>query len=90
MTGNDMIEWIQQYWLTVLFGGMTGLLTCVLKKVYSSLLKKYTDIIADIENEKKEQISIKDGVLALLYDRLYQACQYYIQRGYITVEELST
>lgn len=36
---------------------------------------------------KKEQDLVKSGVLALLHDRLYQACQFYIQRGYCTLAD---
>ena len=37
---------------------------------------------------KKEQVktqAINAAVLALLHDRLYQACQFYLKRGYCTV-----
>jgi hypothetical protein len=35
----------------------------------------------------KKQKKIKDGVLAMLHDRLYQLCNEYIERGYCTVDE---
>ena len=31
---------------------------------------------------------MKEGVLALLHDRLYQGCTHHINNGYITTEEL--
>lgn len=32
--------------------------------------------------------AIEDGLLAVLHDRLYQACRYNIKRNHISIEEL--
>lgn len=83
-----MVEWIKQYWLAVLFGGITGAIMFIFKKGYLMLSKKYKTLISDIEREKTEQDSIKEGLLALLHDRLTQSCQYHMKKRYITIEEL--
>ena len=36
---------------------------------------------------KQKQDLVTAGVLALLHDRLYQACQFYLKRGYCTLED---
>jgi hypothetical protein len=41
-----------------------------------------------IRREVREQATLKTGVLALLHDRLYSACQLYIQYGKIALEDL--
>ena len=35
-----------------------------------------------------EYKTIKDGLLAIMHDRLYQACTYYIQQGWIVASGL--
>ncbi|MEE0418484.1 MAG: hypothetical protein UDG86_00390 [Lachnospiraceae bacterium] len=68
-----MIEFIIKYWLECLFALIvSGLAWCVKK----------------LNKRIKEQESIKDGVLAILHDRIFQAARYYISQGCITIEEL--
>ena len=43
---------------------------------------------AKFKASKKEEINIKNGVLALLHDRLYQACSHYIEMNCITPAEM--
>ncbi|MEG2018545.1 MAG: hypothetical protein RR128_08820 [Clostridium sp.] len=76
-----MIEFIQQYWLETLFATIVSGLTLAMKHLYK---KVSTEKAA----ESLEQKMIKEGVLAILHDRLFQACQFYIQRNYITVNDL--
>ena len=35
-----------------------------------------------------EYKTIKDGLLAIMHDRLYQACTYYLDKGYIDMSGL--
>lgn len=37
----------------------------------------------------QEQKALKKAVKALLHDRLYQSCRYYIQQGYVDSEGLT-
>lgn len=84
-----MIEFIQKYWLEVLFGGIVSTLTAFTKHLSSSLKKERDERKKKAEEESKEQALLKEGVLALLHDRIYQACQYHIQNGHITVQDLN-
>lgn len=45
-------------------------------------------IRAKFSNAKKEELNIKAGVLALLHDRLYQACSYHINCKCISPQEM--
>lgn len=84
-----MIEFIQKYWLEVLFGGIVSILTAFTKHLSSKLKEEREERKKKSEEESREQALLKEGVLALLHDRIYQACQYHIQMGYITVQDLN-
>ena len=72
-----MTDFIKQYWLQFLFGLIATGLTVTVRSIYARLKK-----------EIREQELIKEGVLALLHDRLYQACRNHIRNGYCPVEDL--
>lgn len=68
-----MIEFVVKYWVEVLFGAIISAIGFILKSM---------------RKRKQEQDAIKEGLLALLHDKIYNYCQMYIDRGYITVEEM--
>lgn len=68
-----MLEFIVKYWLEALFGLALALLGAAYKK---------------LQNKVKEQEQIKQGVIAMLHDRLTQSCLYFIGKGQITITEL--
>lgn len=41
------------------------------------------------DTKNQQQKLIEEGLLAVLHDRLYQACRYQLSRGYTTVEEMN-
>lgn len=67
-----MLEFIIKYWMEWVFGIVAGGLTLA----YRRLSKK-------VKAQKDENKAMKDGLKAILHDRLYQACNYYIARGWI-------
>ena len=56
---------------------------CVLSP--GTLLAAYRGLSKRLKTEVVKNQAINAAVLALLHDRLYQACQFYISRGYCTV-----
>lgn len=83
-----MIEFIKQYWLQVIFGGIISALTFAVKHLFG-LMKKERELQKEkAEAECREQELIKAGVIAILHDRIYQVCQYHIQNDYITIQDL--
>ena len=72
-----MNDFIIRYWLEVLFTTIAGTLSFFIKRLYSRAKK-----------EVEEQKRIKEGVLAILHDRLYQICSHYIQQGWISVDDM--
>ncbi len=68
-----MKEFITQYWIEVFFGlAIAGLSYC-----FNSIKKKM-----------KEQEKLKEGLIAMLHDRLFQSCMYFINKGEIGLSEL--
>lgn len=72
-----MIDWILKYWLDVLFGlVLSGL----------GLLGK--GICFRLKQREAEDTAIKNGLLAVLHDRLYLECSKCIEQEYITLGEM--
>ena len=67
-----MPEWIVKYWVQWLF----GLIAAALGLAYKRLAEK-------VKAQEDERKAIKAGMLAILHDRLYQACTFYIGQGSI-------
>lgn len=67
-----MASFISEWWLTWAFGVLAGCMTAG----YKRLSKK-------IKADEAERTAIKTGLVAILHDRLYQACMHYLQLGCI-------
>ena len=71
-----ILQYIATHWVAWLFAAISGILGAAYRRLSKQL--------------KTEQIkarSINAAVLALLHDRLYQACQFYLKQGYCTLED---
>lgn len=67
-----MWQFILQHLGELLFTGISG----VLAAAYRRLSKR-------IKEQEDERKAVKTGLLAILHDRLYQACLHYISQGWI-------
>ena len=72
-----MLDFIKEYWLESAFTLVVSFLSFLVKRLYGKL-----------KCELVTQKLLKEGMLAILHDRLYQLCTMYIDRNAITVEEL--
>ena len=70
------MEWLQNHAFESVYTAFIALLT----GAFHWLRKK-------LKKQKKEQASVSEGVKALLHDRLYQACQFYIKQGWCSVSD---
>lgn len=71
-----MKSWLAQYWLQTLFGFILMLVSHGYAKLRRMLISK-----------QKEQDALKAGMIAVLHDRLFEACSKYLALGYIPVDE---
>ncbi|MBS5784592.1 MAG: hypothetical protein KID04_17180 [Clostridium sp.] len=72
-----MRDWLIKYWMGVVFGAFTG----AVSGAVAHLWKKQ-------KAQQEQQGAMKDGMLALMHDRIfaiYAECQ---KKGYATVEDL--
>ena len=69
-----MMDFIIKYWLEVLFGAILLFLSFGLKQ-----LKK----------EFQEQADLKEGLIAILHDRLFQSGMFFLNKGEISLTELN-
>ena len=67
-----MIEFVCRYWIEELFAAIIALVTWLVRQT---------------KVKKKEYKVLKEGILALLHDRLYMACSFFLNRGYCTVDD---
>lgn len=68
------MEWIAKYWMEALFSGALALLGI-----------GYQYLCRRIKDTKKEQSAIKLGIQALLRDRIIQAYNHYVDKGYCPI-----
>lgn len=72
-----MIDFIVKYWLQAGFALLTAVVGGGFKMIAGKLKK-----------DREEREALKDGVLALLHDRLYQGCTRYITTGSVSTAEM--
>lgn len=84
----SMGDFIEQYWVQTLLTTVTSVLTFFVKMLYNKIKRDYESREQRFEEERKEQLVIKKGVLAILHDRLYQSCTHHLETGSIRAEDL--
>lgn len=67
-----MGKFVLQHLGELLFTALSGFLA----GAYRNLSKR-------IKEQEEERKAVKDGLLAMLHDRLYQACLHYLSQGWI-------
>ena len=73
---EEIIQYIHSNWVA----GVFGLIALALSKGHLKLSKQ-------MQTDRARTNAINAGVLALLHDRLYQACTFYLKRGYCSVDD---
>ena len=66
------MDWILKYWVQELFALIIAVLTLCVKK---------------LKGKKTEYDVLREGILALLHDRLYTACSFFIARGWASLDD---
>lgn len=71
------MEWIKRYWIEAVFGA-----------VIAALGGAYRKIAKRLKDRQAEDEAIKEGLLAILHDRLYTECSRHIDAGKIDLTAL--
>ena len=66
------MDWILKYWVQELFALIIAVLGWCVKK---------------LKGKKSEYDVLREGILALLHDRLYLACSIFIARGWASLDD---
>lgn len=90
-----MIEWIIKYWIQVAFGLLCTAVGAAFRLISKKLKERQEEEKArQAERQREEEArraeieTLKEGVVALLHDRLYQGCRYHIHNGEIADDEM--
>lgn len=88
MTGAEVIEFIQKFWLQFLLTAVSGLLAWRCKKWYNESEKQKEERQKE-EKTRQERLKILEtAVLAMLHDRLLQSLVYFLKVKEITSDEM--
>lgn len=71
------VDWIIKYWAEWLFGSIAAALAAA----YRSLSRR-------VKTREAESVAVKEGVLAILHDRLYAECSRCLAQGSIDTDGL--
>ena len=74
---DTILETVLKYWVQVACGALVAIVTMLWRRIDKN--KK--------EDEAKQK-AMEQALLALLRDRLYQACRYHLSRGFVTTGDL--
>ena len=66
------MDWILKYWIQELFALVIAGLTWCIRR---------------LRRKKTEYDVLREGILALLHDRLYAACSFFIAQGWASLED---
>lgn len=72
-----MLDFLAKYWLEVFFSAVLGI-----------VVKTQQSIISKRKKDKEEQDAIREGIKALLWDRLYCIYDECLKKGYISIDAL--
>ena len=73
-----MREFVQQYWLEVLFGTVLSGLSLVVRSLWGRFKREQRARESREQEDRTEQKLLREAVLAILHDRLYSLARYYI------------
>lgn len=83
-----MIDFIIKYWLQAFFGIVLTVLVTALKKAFAIISEEKKLRLENAKKESKEQDLIKEALLCLMHDRIFQACRWHLGNGEIAISEM--
>ena len=73
---DEILQYVSAHWVSWVFAVISALLGAANRQLYRQM-----------KAQRSKTQAINEGVLALLHDRLYQACQYYIEKGSCSIDD---
>ncbi len=73
---EEIVQYVAAHWTAWLFAAASTM-----------LLAGYRRLSKQIHEEHKKAQALDEAVLALLHDRLYQACTYHLRQRHCTLED---
>lgn len=87
---ETILEYVKNNWVVWLFTVISALLGFFVRRLYARFREEQNVRLLHAARESEEQKIIREGVLAILHDRLYQACRFHLgngKRGFSAQEE---
>ena len=96
---QEFISTLKEHIFEAICTGAITAFLCALKYIWKKVKQDIQDIIDKqsqslkeiqdkCEQESKEQKFMREGLVSVLHDRLYQACTAFISQGYIEIGDL--
>jgi hypothetical protein len=79
-------EWVTKYWVEWLFGLVIAILTAAYKRLSTRFKKEREERLAKARKDKEEMDGLKNGVRALLSDKLIENCEISERNGFCRFE----
>lgn len=67
-----MTDFILRYWV---------------EEVFAAIIAVLAWLVRQVKGKKKGYRMVNEAIMALLHDRLYQACSFYISKGWCSVDD---
>lgn len=90
MTGADVIEFIQKFWLQFLLTSVSAFLAWKCKKWYKESEEQKKKKCLEEKAKDERMKTLETAVLAMLHDRLIQSLVYFLKEKNITSDEFDS
>lgn len=88
MSGSDVVEFIQKFWLQFLLTGISGGLAFLCKRFYGKIKQEREMHKKEQEEYLTRQKVQETAICAILHDRLLQSLTYYLEKKEINSDQM--
>ena len=88
MSGSDVVEFIQKFWLQFLLTGISGGLAFLCKRFYNKIKQEREVHKKEQEEYLARQKVQETAICAILHDRLLQSLTYYLENKEINSDQM--
>lgn len=88
MSGSDVVEFIQKFWLQFFLTGISGGLAFLCKRFYGKIKQEREMHKKEQEEYLTRQKVQETAICAILHDRLLQSLTYYLEKKEINSDQM--